>query len=131
MRISQLLTPITHVHWLAATDTVQDALDHMETYEITAAPLVDWNGRYLGTVTGADVRRHLTGTLDRVAALATPLARIGRGAHYDPVEVGRDLDSLDHHAFMLCFVPVVDGAGKLLGIIERKRLTAVPTPTAA
>jgi hypothetical protein len=45
MKILELLTPISDVRWLATTDTVADALDHMETYGITAVPLTDGRAR--------------------------------------------------------------------------------------
>lgn len=131
MKISQMLTPIDQVHWLATTDTVRDALDHMETYVVTAAPLVDWDGRYVGTVTMADVRRHVEGAKERAAAWAAPLARVPRGARYDAVALERDAESLDPHTSMLCFVPVVDGIGKLVGVVDRRRLTVSPVPSAA
>src|SRR5215510_1069413 len=36
MTILQLLTPMADVSWLSATDTVRDAFDHLETYELSA-----------------------------------------------------------------------------------------------
>src|SRR6185295_219730 len=87
MTILQLLTPIADASWLSATDTVRDALDHLETYELSAAPLVDRTGRYAGTVTQADLRRHVAGAADRAAALATPLSAIERRARNPAVGI--------------------------------------------
>ncbi|MDX2089536.1 MAG: CBS domain-containing protein [Kofleriaceae bacterium] len=130
MTIQHLLTPITEIHWLFASDTVRDAFDHLETYELTAAPMLDWSGRYLGTVTEADLRRHLANG-EREAALATRLTEIERRARNLPVTIDCDAETLVFHAASHLFVPVVDDCDRLLGIIDRKRITRTLLPTAA
>jgi CBS-domain-containing membrane protein len=131
MTILQLLTPLADVSWLSATDTVRDAFDHLETYELSAAPLIDWSGRYAGTVTQADLRRHVTGAADRAAALATPLSAIERRARNPAAAIDRDPASLTDEAAAHGFVPVVDATGRLIGIIERRRLLDLHLPSAA
>ncbi len=121
MKITQLLTPITDVQWLSVTDTVSDAFDHMETYGLTAAPLLDWDGRYVGTVTEADLRRHVANVRDRAAALATALADVARKSSNVAVAIDSEVDSIVDHASTHRFVPVVDGVGKLVGIVDRRR----------
>jgi CBS domain-containing protein len=130
MKIAQLLTPMSDVQWLSVTDTVQDAFDHMETYEVTAAPLLDWDGRYVGTVTEADLRRHVAVAVGR-AAFATPLVEVERRSHNTAVAIDRDVRSVVDHALMHRFVPVVDGCGKLVGIVDRRRILDAPLPRAA
>ncbi|HEX3483098.1 MAG TPA: CBS domain-containing protein [Kofleriaceae bacterium] len=130
MTLLQLLTPIADVSWLSVTDTVGDAFDHLETYELSAAPLVDRTGRYAGTVTQADLRRHAAGAADRAAALATPLSVIERRARNPAVSVDRDPGSLADAAAAHGFVPVADATGKLVGIIDRRRLLDLHQPSA-
>jgi CBS domain-containing protein len=131
MTILQLLTPIADVSWLSATDTVRDAFDHIETYELSAAPVVDRTGHYAGTVTQADLRRHVAGAADRAAALATPLSAIERRARNPAVTIDRDPAALADEAAGHGFVPVVDATGRLVGIIERRRLLDLRVPSAA
>jgi CBS domain-containing protein len=131
MKIMQLLTPMTQVQWLPATDTVRDAFDHMETYELSAAPILDWSGRYLGTVTEADLRRHVESSTDRTAALATALSAIERRAQYVPVTIDRDVESVLEQASTHRFVPVVDDLGRLVGIVDRRRILGERLPSAA
>lgn len=131
MTMLQLLTPIADVSWLSVTDTVRDAFDHLETYELSAAPLVDWSGRYAGTVTQADLRRHVAAAADRAAALATPLSAIERRAHNPAVGIDRDPASLADEAAAHGFVPVADATGRLVGIIDRRRLLDRHLPSAA
>jgi len=131
MKIMQLLTPTTEVRWISVTDTVRDAFDHMETYELGAAPILDWSGRYLGTVTGADLRRHVASTVDRAAALATPLSAVDRRSHNVAVTGDRDVSSVVDQALGHPFVPVVDDTGCLLGIVDRQRILDARLPSAA
>ena len=123
--LKQLLTPVTEVRWLAATDTVRDAFDHMETYDLKAAPVVAWNGRYLGTVTEADLRRHVTGVADRAAALESRVSEIERRSHTPVVALDRDVASIGEPAS--AFVAVVDELERLVGIVERRKLHTLPS----
>jgi CBS-domain-containing membrane protein len=131
MTIMQLLTPIADVSWLSVADTVRDAFDHLETYELSAAPLVDWNGRYIGTVTEADLRRHVANAADRAAAFASPLSTIERRARNLAIAADRELASISDQAAAHGFVPVVDATGRLIGIVDRRRLLDLRLPSAA
>jgi CBS-domain-containing membrane protein len=131
MKITQLLTPKTAVQWLSVADTVRDAFDHFETYELGAAPILDWSGRYVGTVTEADLRRHMSNATDRVVAAATPLARVERRSHNPAVTIDTNMDVLVAQATMHPFVPVVDDAGRFLGSIDRRRVLDTRLPSAA
>jgi CBS domain-containing protein len=117
MKITQLLTPMTEVRWLSVTDTVGDAFDHIETYGLAAAPLVDWGGRYVGTVTEADLRRY-------PGSRSTPLSAVERRARNPAVYVDGDASAIE--AASHPFVPVVDGTGRLVGIVERRRPHPLP-----
>jgi len=131
MTIMQLLTPIAEVPWLSITDTVRDAFDNLETYELSAAPVLDWSRRYVGTVTEADLRRHVASATDRATALATPLSAIERRARNVAVTADRELASILDQAAAHGFVPVVDAIGRLIGIIDRRRLLDRRLPSAA
>jgi CBS-domain-containing membrane protein len=119
MTIMQLLIPISEVHWLSASDTVRDAFDHMETHDLRAAPMLDEDGRYLGTVTEADLRRSISKARDRSAAYQTPLAELELRSHNSPVTPESNVDSIAQQAAAHPFVPVVDKRGHLLGVIDR------------
>lgn len=131
MKIAQLLTPMNDVQWLSVTDTVRDAFDHMETYEVSAAPLLDWSGRYVGTVTEADLRRHIASWGVHPMPFATPLADVERRSNNAAVALDCDVQSIVAHALTHRFIPVIDGGGKLVGIVDRRRLLESPLPRAA
>lgn len=131
MKIIELMTPVAEVAWLSVTDTVADAFDHMETNQSCAAPILDATGRYVGTVTVADLRRHVEGMRGRGSALSTPLADLERRARNPAITLERDVASVVEHAAAHRFVPVVDDGGRLIGIVDRRRLLVTPLPSAA
>jgi len=131
MNIMQLLTPLARVAWLSIADTVRDAFDHLETNDASAAPILDWNGRYIGTITEADLRRHVSTAQDRVAAFATPLSEVERRANNPAVTADRGLTSIVNRAAGHGFVPVVDATGRLVGIVDRHRILELRLPSAA
>jgi CBS domain-containing protein len=115
MKITNL-TPIRDVQWLSVTDTVQDAFDHMETFEVTAVPLLDWAGRYVGALTFADLRRYVDTVGGR--GLTAQLGEVPRRAHYPAVSIDDDVERAER------FVPVIDDTGKLVGIVPPRERTA-------
>lgn len=131
MTLIKMLTPLANVAWLPISDTVRDAYDHLESHDLLAAPLLDWAGRYVGTVTEADLRRHVTGKSDRALAFATPLGQLERRAHNPAVTLDHGLGTLAMRACGCGFVPIVDRTNKLIGIIDRRKLTDLRFPTAA
>jgi CBS domain-containing protein len=125
MNMKSMLTPIRGVTYLRASDTVRDAYDRLESHDLPAAPLVDANGKYLGTVTEADLRLHLAGRRDRAMAFETPLSQLERHAKNPPVTTEASLGALSLRACSQGFVPVVDRAGKLIGVIDRRKVSAL------
>jgi CBS-domain-containing membrane protein len=119
MTIMQLLIPTSEVHWLSTTDTVRDAFDHLETHDLRAAPMLDADGRYLGTVTEADLRRRVSKARDRHAAYETPLSELELRSHNAAVTPEHKVAAIAEKAAAHPFVPVVDKSGRLLGVIDR------------
>ena len=118
MMIKQLLTPIHEVNWLLAGDTVGDAFDHMQAYDTTAIPVLDWERRFVGTVTEADLRRHV-GRLGQ-SAMSSLLSEVERRSHSEPVTLDADVSAIADASTP--FVAVIDDSGKFLGVVERDRL---------
>jgi CBS domain-containing protein len=125
MNMKSLLTPIRGVTYLRASDTVREAYDSLERHALAAAPLVDGNGRYLGTITESDLRQHLAGRRDRAMAFETPLSQLERHAKNPAVTTDENLGALSMRACNQGFVPVVDRAGKLIGVIDRRKVSAL------
>lgn len=125
MSLLDLLTPATEVPSLSLTDTVRDAFDRLERFRRAAAPILDRSGRYVATITEADLRRHVTAARNRIHAFAAVLSQVQRGAHNAAVTIDRGVASIIEQATRWGFVPVVDATRRLLGIIDRRQLPAV------
>ena len=131
MTIMQLLTPVNRVASMSATDTVRDAFDHLARHDVDAAPIVDQTGRYVDTVTEADLRRHVASSKNRIIAFTDAVSAVEHRVRNAPVRVEQPLATILDRAAVHGFVPVVDASGKLLGIVERRALVDRLLPTAA
>jgi CBS domain-containing protein len=120
--MKSMLTPVAGVTCVSVGDTVRDAYDRLESHDVTAAPLLDAQGHYVGTITEADLRRHLAGRRDRSMACEERLACVERHGHNPAVTTDYTLGALSMRAAGHGFVPVVDDAGKLVGVIDRRKL---------
>jgi len=131
MHMKAMLTPLAGVACLSIGDSVRDAYDQLESHDLAAAPLLDWSGHYVGTITEADLRRHVAARPDRALAFGTPLGQVQRRANNPAVTLEHGLGTLAMRACSQGFVPVVDTENRLIGIIDRRRLTDLHLPTAA
>lgn len=129
--MKSMLTPVGGVTCVSVGDTVRDAYDRLESHDVTAAPLLDAEGHYVGTITEADLRHHLAGRRDRSMACEERLACVERRGHNPAITLDYTFGALSQRAASHGFVPVVDGAGKLVGVINRRKLSHVRFPHAA
>lgn len=97
--------------------TVQDALDLMAEYHIGGIPVVDGDGRLVGIVTNRDLRfeRHLDKLIDDVM---TKENLVTTHQHTDLAAAAQILQENKIEK-----LPVVDGDGRLIGLITYKDIT--------
>ena len=97
--------------------TVQDALDLMAEYHIGGIPVVDHNGLLVGIVTNRDLRfeRHLDKLIDDVM---TKENLVTTHQHTDLAAAAQILQENKIEK-----LPVVDGDGRLIGLITYKDIT--------
>ncbi len=119
MNVALLLTPISLVDTIVTRASVQEAIAAFSEHRFTAVPVVDPQGRYVGTLTEGDLLRWL---------LADPLAAPERGrveqvelrVENKAVDVLATLEAVLERANEQNFVPVVDSRGVLMGIVTRR-----------
>jgi CBS domain-containing protein len=124
MNIAFFLTPKLEVTWVPAQATVREALERMEAYRHSAVPLLDGDGRYVGTITEGDLLWHLL-RADlpwREVAAATPVLAAPRRMDNQPVRIDAEIEALVARAVDQSFVPVVDDRGVFVGIVRRRRM---------
>ena len=122
MNILFFLTPKRDVAYIFADDTIRQAMEKMEHHRYTAVPVLDQNGRYMGTITEGDLLWGIKNQyhLNLKEAENVSVSAIHRRMDYQPVNSESRMEDLIDRALNQNFVPVVDDRGFFIGIITRK-----------
>jgi len=124
MPVSSFLTPKSEVVWVSSTGTVEQALERMKPNGFSAVPILDDDGRYVGTLSTSDLMWFLLDAAQpwQEYASAAPLLRVPRRLHGLAVQVDAEVRNLVAHAMNQPFVPVVDDRGRFIGLVRRRPL---------
>ncbi|KGM94789.1 membrane protein [Clostridium botulinum C/D str. DC5] len=101
MNVAFFLTPKKDVVYETINSTMRQALERMEYHRYTAIPIIDEEGKYVGTITEGDMLWKLKNT---------------------PLHVSSDIEDLISLAVNQNFVPVVDDNDVFIGIIKRSEI---------
>ncbi|MBB6216805.1 CBS domain-containing protein [Anaerosolibacter carboniphilus] len=121
MNIAFFLTPKSEVIYELPGSTMRQALERMEYHRYTAVPLIDEEGRYVGTLTEGDLLWMLKGMSDFSLKEANKIRikDIPKRMVNKPVSINADIEDLLTLAANQNFVPVIDDQGVFIGIIKR------------
>ncbi|MGQ9780019.1 MAG: CBS domain-containing protein [Bacillota bacterium] len=124
MKVAFFLVPKKDVVWLPYNATIRQALEKMERHHYAAIPLLDEEGRYVGTITEGDLLRKMKNTpgLGFTEAEKIRLTEVPRRVQNAPVRIDAEMEDLIPLAVGQNFVPVVDDGGVFIGIIRRREL---------
>lgn len=124
MNILFFLTPKNEVAYVQDDATMRQALEKMEFHRYTAIPILDQEGKYVGTLTEGDLLREIKDEYDLNLREAEdiPIMKVPRRWKMDPVNVGCDIEDLIQAAMRQNFVPVIDDQGVFIGIITRRAI---------
>lgn len=122
MNIMRFIIPKSSVQTLRADSTVRQAAETMKFHRYTALPVIDDDGRYLGTVRSDDLFRYYfdrkdarDGERDSVMTVVDP--------HYlKPLYHDASLDRLMEEVIEHNFVVVADDRDCFVGIILRREI---------
>ena len=121
MNIMFFLSPKSETVYETLNANLQHVLERMNHHRLTAIPVIDQEGRYIGTMTEGDVLRVIqenpTTSYDKVAKLK--VSQIPRRSDHKSVRVDETLDSIVDLTLRQNFVPVVDDEGTYIGIVKR------------
>ncbi len=125
MNILFFLTPKSEVDFIYDNFTLRQTMDRMDHYGYTAVPILDREGRYVGTLSEGDILRLIKRCQDMdlndlkgvegIFAVDIPRSRQVQSVHADA-----RMEDLIERACSQNFVPVIDDQGKFIGIITRK-----------
>lgn len=121
MNILFFLTPKKDVAYLDEKDTMRQALEKMEYHRYTSIPIIDNEGKYLGTITEGDLLWSLKNSLglDLRSTENILIREVPRRMDNKPVSINANIEDLIYTAMHQNFVPVIDDQDVFIGIIKR------------
>ncbi|CDM68092.1 Two CBS domain containing protein [Clostridium bornimense] len=121
MNVAFFLTPKTEVIYEKIDSTMRQVLERMEYHRYTAIPLIDNEGKYVGTITEGDLLWKLKNTpgLDFKNTEKVSIKDIERRFINHPVSINAEIEDLISKAITQNFIPIVDDEGIFIGIIKR------------
>ena len=122
MNIMFFLKPKSEVAHIYDDDTVRQVLERMEYHRYSCIPMLNRQGKYVGSITEGDLLWWLKGNhnLNLKLAEMVSIQEVGRRLDYKPLRAEAKMEDLMEKAMEQNFVPVVDDQGNFSGIITRK-----------
>jgi len=123
MNIIYLMTPKAEVKCININSTVRQGIEKMKHCGYSAIPVIDDDGRYVGTVTEGDFLWALYNEAEPdLKRLEKTELRSILHKDYKPVYVSAPIDHILSTAINQNYVPVLDDRDMLIGIIKRKEI---------
>ncbi|MGI5892164.1 MAG: CBS domain-containing protein [Bacillota bacterium] len=118
------LLPKSETAYLLENNTVRQGLEKMQHYGYTAVPVLDEDGRYVGSITVADFLWYIKDIHDMSLASAgkMPLKDVPRRHDNQSVAIDAKITDMFHAAMEQNFIPVVDDFGVFIGIVRRRAI---------
>lgn len=122
MNIFRFVIPKSLVEYITVDSTVRQALEKMRFHRYTAIPVIDGEGKYLGTVHNDDLFRYFleNGNFETRGAEKDPISLILDPTYNKPLSHTDSMLTLIDRVKEHNFVPVVDDRGCFIGIILRR-----------
>ncbi len=122
MQISSFLLPKDEVAFIESSVTMREAMDQLELHHYTAIPVIDSEGKYIGTLSEGDLLWKLKNTpgltFDNMQDV--PVNDIKKRIYNECVSINAHMEDMLALAADQNFVPVVDDDRVFIGIIRRK-----------
>ena len=121
MNIMFFLTPKSETVYESLDATLQQVLERMDHHRLTAIPVIDKEGQYIGTMTEGDILRVIKSNPELTYNNVTryQIETIPRRTNHLSVRVDEKIESIIKLSMSQNFVPVVDDEGVYIGIIKR------------
>ena len=122
MNIFFFLKPKAEVAFVYDYHTLRQAMEIMEYHKYSSIPMINREGKYVGTITEGDLLWGLKklNILNLKGAEDIAITKIARRADYRPVSADSNMEDLMEKAMDQNFVPVIDDQQNFIGIITRK-----------
>ena len=122
MNIMRFLVPKSLVEHVTVDHTVRQALEKMRFHRYVAIPVLDDEGKYVGTLRNDDIFTYFldSGSFDTRSAERDSVGDIVDGSYSPPLYHNSSMEDLIERVREHNFVPVVDDRGCFVGIILRR-----------
>lgn len=122
MNILFFLKPKSELAFVYDYHTLRQAMEIMEYHKYSSIPMINKEGRYIGTITEGDVLWGLKslGILNLKDAENVAVTKLPRRQDYKPVRADSKMEDLIVRAMEQNYVPVVDDQDNFIGIVTRK-----------
>lgn len=126
MNVPMLLSPKSEVRFLLDTYTLRQGLEIMRVHGYTALPVIDKDGKYVGTVNEGDflwsiIDSDIVGDVIR-SCESKRISDIIRPSFMQAVNITIDMETIFDRSMKQNFVPVVDDRGTFIGIVTRQSI---------
>lgn len=121
MNISSFLKTKDDVIFVYDTDSVTDAIEKIQNCRFTSIPVLNNSEEYVGTLTSGDLLSALYEVGKKIVS-QLKVSDIARNRDYTSVNIDSNVLVLLSRAADENFVPIVNDAGKFIGIVTRKVL---------
>lgn len=122
MNIMRFVVPKSQVEYVTTDSTVRQAHEKMRFHRYVAIPVIDGEGKYVGTLRNDDIFEYFfgSGSFDARAAERNSVTEILDRDYSPPLYHYASMEELVEQVREHNFVPVVDDRGCFVGIILRR-----------
>lgn len=126
MNAAFFLTPKSQVSYLETDDTFRQGLERMRYHGYTAIPVLDKQGRYVGTLSEGDFLWHIVdiGGASIEDCEELHIIDILKPDRNPPVKITARVTEIVEQLMARNFLPVIDDSGAFIGIVTRQRVLA-------
>lgn len=122
MNILRFLVPKSSVEYISSDATVRQAYEKMRYHSYVAIPVLDDDGRYVGTLRRDDIYKYFfdKGKIDFRSAEKDGIKSLLDENYFEPLYHNSRIEDMMDRVREHNFVPVVDDRGCFIGIVLRR-----------
>ena len=122
MNILLFLTPKSKVEYVYDYYSIRQVLEKMSYHKYTAIPMLNKEGKYVGTITEGDLLWYIKDQCDYNVKKAEldSITCVKRKMPIEPIKSTENIENVLKKAVNQNFIPVEDDNGIFIGIIKRK-----------
>lgn len=122
MNIALLLKPKALVAFVYNDYTVRQTLEKLEYYHYSAIPMIDREGKYVGSISEGDLLWYIKDqeqfSLEDMEEVS--VTEVVRYRNYQPIRINAKVEDLLSIVIQQNFVPVIDDRDMFIGIVTRQ-----------